>query len=1283
MSTTIESLELQIQSDAKSATTGIDSLSTSLSKLKSTLQGGVGLEGVSNQIRNLNTSLNSADGNTAAKIDRLSGSLSKLSNLGKLNFSSNIGSQLQNLNISANSINTLGISRLTSGIKQLGQGEGAKGLANTTQQMSTMNQMISTLGRTGSMNFMNLWAKLSLLISGFRMFTGILGNWISSSNKYVEDLNLFTASMGSGAAEAQNFAEKVSNIMGIDPAEWMRNQGVFNTIIEGFGVASDRANIMSKNLTQLGYDLSSFYNRPYAEAMQRLSSGISGELEPLRRWGYDLSIARLQQEALNLGINQNINSMTQAEKAQLRYYAIMKQVTVVQGDMARTLNAPANQLRILGAQAVMAGRALGNIFIPILNKVLPYAIAFLKIVREIATALAQFFGFKLPKIDYSGVERTKANVGAIGTGLDKATGGANRLGRGMGKVAKQAQKAKEHILGIDELNVIRKNQNSPSGSIGGIGDIGGGGGGGIGGGDFKPPLPQYNFLKELMKQIDKTLARVKEKLKGMLNVLGAIFIAVVTFKFLSRLSMFLKTLGITSLTLSKIYGITMLIAGAFLYITEYINAWRKGVNWASVIKLLIAAAVIIGGLVLIFGGLAAKIGAVVLGISLFVLGIKDAIKNGLNFKNGVLIALGALLTGAAIGSLFGIAGGAIGAGMGLLVGIIALGIVWIIRHWDDFKTWIDNFFHKTIPDIWNGFKEKVTSLPDKVKEFFYNIWKPIKNFSFYDLGKLLGKGVGTVLKGIKNLLVSVLPGLFKRLSVFIGTRLTDGTLPNLFKKLWNFIKTKFSNFFTKTLPHFFGEVLPKTIEDIAKWFKKLPERIGKKVKEGAKKLWDVGANIVYGIVEGFKAKWKSKFDFIDGFVEGVKEKLGIKSPSRKFIEIAKYCADGLFLGLEKGTSNIGSWTKQNIVNPVDRAIENNPISEIGVSVKNTSSDWWENVKSWWKGATKEGVEMNAFVKLAKKGWDTVKEWIGKIPGVPQAIKLAKSGWNTVKGWIGKIPGVPQAIKLAKSGWNTVKDWVGFHKVPTGISLIKSGWSSLKDWVGNKVEVGISLVKDGWKSIKKFFGLSSGGYDTGHGFKMFRNGGFINGGRSGFWNSVTKYANGTSNAGVHGSLFVAGEAGAEMVGHIKGQTEVLNQSQIKLAMRSAVVSGMSLFIGYWRILNSQIATCTNAVIHSIVVASDILTKTMVEASSYASSDVLTQSAYANSVKSNNQAYLNQDFTTSLENFYTDYVEPTLKQIAEDTKRQADKKEKTVVQIGNRTVKDVVTAQQQADGFSFTG
>ena len=150
--------------------------------------------------------------------------------------------------------------------------------------------------------------------------------------------------------------------------------------------------------------------------------------------------------------------MNQAEKSQLRYYAIMTQVTTAQGDMARTLEAPANQLRILSAQATQASRALGNIFIPALNKVLPYAIAFLKVIRNVANEVANLFGYEMPEIDYSGL---------------------TNLGNSAEEAEEAVKSLKNSLLGMDELNIL------------------GAAGAETAGSDFDIELPTYDFIGEL------------------------------------------------------------------------------------------------------------------------------------------------------------------------------------------------------------------------------------------------------------------------------------------------------------------------------------------------------------------------------------------------------------------------------------------------------------------------------------------------------------------------------------------------------------------------------------------------------------------------------------------------------------------------------------------------------------------------------------------------------------------------------------------------------------------
>ena len=393
----------------------------------------------------------------------------------------------------------------------------------------------------------------------------VIAGWINSSNEYIENLNLFTVSMGEYASQAQKYAEYVGEVVGIDPSTWMRNQGVFMTLATGFGVASDRAYIMSQNLTQLGYDLSSFFNITVDDAMQKLQSGISGELEPLRRLGYDLSEARLKASALELGITQTYNAMTQAEKSQLRYYTIMTQVTTAQGDMSRTLDAPANQLRILSAQVSQAARAIGNIFIPVLNALLPWLIAGARAVRVLASAIASLFGFSLPEIDYSGITNVSAGVGDLEDNLTGAGGAAKKL--------------KSYMMGFDELNVINPDDSSGGG--------GGGGGGGVGD-DWEWELPSYDFIGDavssrvdaIMKKLEPALMWIQDHFGEIAAIAAAIGSAVLSWKVAEA---FIPNLSMIASDLSKIKGAavaigTIAVMATLVYVfdNEYMRSGKFG-----------------------------------------------------------------------------------------------------------------------------------------------------------------------------------------------------------------------------------------------------------------------------------------------------------------------------------------------------------------------------------------------------------------------------------------------------------------------------------------------------------------------------------------------------------------------------------------------------------------------------------------------------------------------------------------------------------------------------------
>ena len=410
-----------------------------------------------------------------------------------------------------------------------------KSINSLTKSLDKVNQAFTKTAKS-STSYINLWAKIRLAWGTVSRVADFLGGAIAKSNEYIENVNLFTVSMGKFANEAMEYAETVSDIMGIDPSEWIRNQGIFMTLATGFGVASDNAYKMSKNLTQLGYDMSSFFNISYQDAMTKLQSALAGELEPVRRVGYDLSQAALKQIALDAdnytasmeelanamsdeamaayaaanGINLNYNEMTQAEKSQLRYIALMKQNTVVQGDMARTLNAPANQLRILRAQLTMASRAIGNIFIPALNAILPYAIAAVKVFTMLANTIASLFG-------YSG------DMFQV-TGLDDASENSQELADGLEESQKEAKKLKNYLMGIDELNILPSGLGSAEEQGEGRLDIN---------------LPDYDFLKGV---VESRVTELVDKMKEWLGLGGDINTWADLFD--TKLGKILKTVGL-------------------------------------------------------------------------------------------------------------------------------------------------------------------------------------------------------------------------------------------------------------------------------------------------------------------------------------------------------------------------------------------------------------------------------------------------------------------------------------------------------------------------------------------------------------------------------------------------------------------------------------------------------------------------------------------------------------------------------------------------------------------
>lgn len=811
----IASLQIEIDSNSQSASNGLQALTATLEKLKTATKGGMGLTAVANQLSKINTAVNGM-----GDMSKLNEMVTALKNLGGVKISATIGNNITSIATSLNSLqinddvgekigtlieklrplsempksnlasyvtplknlpdtlkalNNLDMEAFSTKIQEVAKAmkplademekvaAGFSAFPSRIQKLIASTEKLPSANNKASMSFVNLYARLKMATSAVKRIGSTIGKCIKGFNDYVENVNLFNVSMGEFADEATEYMTKVNQLTGIDMSEWARSQGVFMTLATGFGVVGDRAYTMSQQLTQLGYDISSFYNIDVADAMQKLQSGISGELEPLRRLGYDLSQAKLEAVALSLGIDKSVKSMTQAEKAELRYYAIMTQVTTAQGDLARTIDTPANQLRILKSQFEQCSRSIGSIFIPMLNKVLPYVNAFFQIVRAIADVIAKLVGFTFPEVDYSGVT---SGAGEITEGFDSATESAKNL--------------KKYTMGFDELNVID--------TSGGNDDAASSFGTGF---DFE--LPTYDFLEGLQEskvaqivdgmkewlgitdEIDSWSELMETRFGEILRLVGAVAAGLLLWKvstsFISAIAT-LKTL-LTSPSYTIAIGLTLSVMGITMEISGIKDAVANGLNGFNFGEILggglftvggtatlgmgigkliatafkgsaVAKAITAGGGAISTGLIGASIGGLIAGIPMFVMGIYDAIKNGLDLLSGLLIPAGATISGAAIGAIIGMLGGPIGAGIGALIGL-AVGlvtdlIILIVQNWESISAWFSDVFTSIgefcskcwdgIVAVWNTVSEWFdTWVIQPVTKFFTGLWENIKELA--------------------------------------------------------------------------------------------------------------------------------------------------------------------------------------------------------------------------------------------------------------------------------------------------------------------------------------------------------------------------------------------------------------------------------------------------------------------------------------------------------------------------------------------------------------------------
>lgn len=505
---------IQIENHSAGAAKGVQLLASSVNNLKNASSGFKGLTTVATSIAKINQAANGINPESFAKLQTVMSSLgtalAPLQSIQKSNLGS-VLNQLKKLPDVMSGLNTAfanesqvkafgdNILRLTDLLRPLAT-EMEKVSNGFSALPTKLQRAVYSLEKTNSVatRTSNTFSKLGRYLTagglyyGAMRLTGVFSKFIKESNAYVENVNLFRVSMEDAEQGALDFANSLGDLLGIDPSQFIRYQGVFKQIGNSFGIINEQATIMSRNLTMLAYDYSSLFNVDVEIAAEKFQSAIVGMARPLRAFGIDIQESEIAVTALNLGLDVNVRSLSQADKAVLRYITIYQKSNSVMGDMTRTISSTANQVRILKAQTTQLVRALGNLLIPIFSKILPYFIAFINVLTAAINKLAIFFGFEMPKFDYSDLQAGGELFDDIADSADNASAAI-----------------KNATMGFDELNVISESSGS------GVGDLGSGLLSGI-------DLSKYDYTERFLGNVQSAVDKLKPQMESLLNVLGLV-----------------------------------------------------------------------------------------------------------------------------------------------------------------------------------------------------------------------------------------------------------------------------------------------------------------------------------------------------------------------------------------------------------------------------------------------------------------------------------------------------------------------------------------------------------------------------------------------------------------------------------------------------------------------------------------------------------------------------------------------------------------------------------------
>ena len=339
-------------------------------------------------------------------------------------------------------------------------------IANVTNQVSRMEKQVNkSLG-----NIKNIFGRVGKWIAALGIGKAIKDSIITAMDS-IESDSMFDTVFGPLANDVRQWSEELQNALGLNGYAIRENVATLYNMTKSMGLASSEALKLSKDMTLLAEDMASFYNLNSSEAFNKIRAGLTGETEPLKQLGILVDENTIKQYAYANGIAVAGSELSNNEKVMARYIAISQQTATANGDLARTINSPANQLRILKNNLNLLKIELGNAFMQIVQVVLPILNSFAQALVKITSVVSRFMNVLFGTSANSSAGSTANAIGGVSTAVSGVSDAYNKAGKSAKKAAKDA---KGFLAGFDEINKVNKSNSdsddgaSSGGSAGGV-----------------------------------------------------------------------------------------------------------------------------------------------------------------------------------------------------------------------------------------------------------------------------------------------------------------------------------------------------------------------------------------------------------------------------------------------------------------------------------------------------------------------------------------------------------------------------------------------------------------------------------------------------------------------------------------------------------------------------------------------------------------------------------------------------------------------------------------------